>query len=359
MIYTHMRNFFKKRSLLFIVAVLALALPILIFATSQEQRLKQYASTTHQVTIQNFTMSPPSLTVNVGDTVTWTNQDSDSHDAHSTQEVFRSPLLKKGESWSHTFAQAGTFEYFCTPHQSMMKGYKIIVLPAAEAPTPLPTVTPTLAPESPTPTSPPPKESLLPTDISQPTTPPAVVVEPSDGTSVAVTLQLHGIGSAGDSINPNDASSNKSPREPERLIALIILDSAGQQVQEPSGKVTYDQVTGDFKGIVELGSNFTPGTYTIKVRMKKYLTKKLVENFAIQSGTSILPVAALVVGDIDSNNMLDAQDYNALLACFTEDVTIKKCEVNQQLKSDLNDDGAINTLDANLLQREFVVGKGD
>jgi plastocyanin len=32
---------------------------------------------------------------------------------------FRSPTLSKGKKWSHTFAEAGTFDYLCTLHPAM------------------------------------------------------------------------------------------------------------------------------------------------------------------------------------------------------------------------------------------------
>ena len=53
----------------------------------------------------------------VGDTVTWTNQDSTQHTA--TGDDFDTGLLGKGQSGSHTFDSAGTFSYICTPHPYM------------------------------------------------------------------------------------------------------------------------------------------------------------------------------------------------------------------------------------------------
>ena len=67
----------------------------------------------------------PNLTVTVGTTVTWTNQDGARHTTTSGQNGqfddagWNSPTLSRGESFSHTFDQVGTFAYTCKIHPSM------------------------------------------------------------------------------------------------------------------------------------------------------------------------------------------------------------------------------------------------
>jgi len=64
--------------------------------------------------------SPQTFHVAVGGTVTWINKDTMAHTVTSnTTGQFDSGLLTTGASWSHTFSQAGTFEYHCTPHPQM------------------------------------------------------------------------------------------------------------------------------------------------------------------------------------------------------------------------------------------------
>lgn len=77
---------------------------------------KADAAASGSVTIVDFSYSPRDITVNVGDTVTWTNQDSELHDATADDGSFGTPLLDKGESASVTFDQPGTFSYFCSVH---------------------------------------------------------------------------------------------------------------------------------------------------------------------------------------------------------------------------------------------------
>jgi LPXTG-motif cell wall-anchored protein len=77
------------------------------------------ASTT--VTIENFAFSPKSITVDVGDTVTWRNNDDVAHSATAEDGSFDTGTFGNGRSRSETFDTAGTFHYICTPHP-FMKG---------------------------------------------------------------------------------------------------------------------------------------------------------------------------------------------------------------------------------------------
>lgn len=74
-----------------------------------------------QATIDNFTFSPPVLTVAIGTKVIWTNRDDIPHtvtDADHPREI-KSPALDTGDSYSRTFATAGTYHYFCSLHPHM------------------------------------------------------------------------------------------------------------------------------------------------------------------------------------------------------------------------------------------------
>ena len=65
------------------------------------------------MSIASFSFQPASLTVSVGTTVTWTNNDSASHTVTADDGSFKSGTLGKGETFSQTFATAGTFAYHC------------------------------------------------------------------------------------------------------------------------------------------------------------------------------------------------------------------------------------------------------
>lgn len=78
---------------------------------------------TVSVNIQNFNFIPQTLTVNTGGSVTWTNNDSAPHIINSPS--FNSSSLSKGESFTQTFSEPGTFDYTCSLHPSM-KGQIIV-----------------------------------------------------------------------------------------------------------------------------------------------------------------------------------------------------------------------------------------
>jgi plastocyanin len=65
------------------------------------------------------------LTVKVGTTVTWTNQDSVIHTVTEVNDAFDSGFLKQGDTWSFTFDEPGEYEYYCLPHPWMRA--KVIV----------------------------------------------------------------------------------------------------------------------------------------------------------------------------------------------------------------------------------------
>jgi plastocyanin len=81
-----------------------------------------------EVNIQHHAFSPAQLEIDVGDTVIWTQRDLDGHTTTSDTGVWSSPLLFVGQTFSHTFTEAGTFPYHCVPHPDMRGN--IVVLPS-------------------------------------------------------------------------------------------------------------------------------------------------------------------------------------------------------------------------------------
>jgi len=79
------------------------------------------AHTTHSISIADFAFSPAAMTIEAGDTVTWTNSDQAPHDVTVTKGpvAIHSPMLAKGEHWSFTFTTAGTYSYICSIHPDM------------------------------------------------------------------------------------------------------------------------------------------------------------------------------------------------------------------------------------------------
>lgn len=66
-----------------------------------------------------FNFAPDVLTVPVGTTVTWVNEDTVLHTATADDGSFDVETPGEGDEGSHTFDEAGEFTYFCEVHASM------------------------------------------------------------------------------------------------------------------------------------------------------------------------------------------------------------------------------------------------
>ena len=72
----------------------------------------------NEVIIKSFSYNPKEINIKVGDTVTWTNEDSAAHTV--TGSGWDSGNMGQGQTYSKTFDKAGTYEYYCTFHPSML-----------------------------------------------------------------------------------------------------------------------------------------------------------------------------------------------------------------------------------------------
>ncbi|MBV9653146.1 MAG: cupredoxin family copper-binding protein [Acetobacteraceae bacterium] len=81
-----------------------------------------------KVTIDNFTFSPPEITVTAGTRVTWTNRDDIPHTVtqSGTPRLMRSPPLDTGDTFDFTFDKPGEYRYFCSLHPHM-QGVVVVV----------------------------------------------------------------------------------------------------------------------------------------------------------------------------------------------------------------------------------------
>ena len=73
-----------------------------------------------EVSMKDIEFDPSEVTVKVGDTVTWVNDDSVGHDV--TADEFKSGepgAMQGGDTFEHKFEKAGTFQYVCSVHPGM------------------------------------------------------------------------------------------------------------------------------------------------------------------------------------------------------------------------------------------------
>ncbi len=76
------------------------------------------------VSIKGFKFTPDDLTVPAGTTVTWTNDEDSLHTVTSGTPATPSGLFDSGEidtgvEFAYTFADAGTYPFFCARHDFM------------------------------------------------------------------------------------------------------------------------------------------------------------------------------------------------------------------------------------------------
>ncbi|MBE0430993.1 MAG: cupredoxin family copper-binding protein [Dehalococcoidia bacterium] len=71
------------------------------------------------IAIEGFAYEPAEITISVGATLTWLNRDLDVHTVTAQDGTFDSGNLARGDTFSYTFEEPGTFEYYCIPHPYM------------------------------------------------------------------------------------------------------------------------------------------------------------------------------------------------------------------------------------------------
>lgn len=106
----------------------ALVACALLSACTAEDALPETGPT---VTVKSNTFEPSTITIKVGQTVTW-EWESGVHNVVSGTSCtpdgkFTSGSPVSGATYDHRFDEAGTFDYFCEPHCSQGMVGKVIV----------------------------------------------------------------------------------------------------------------------------------------------------------------------------------------------------------------------------------------
>jgi plastocyanin len=98
----------------------AFSIALLIFAVPTGLQSAAGAPKEHTVIIKDFKFIPETLTVKVGDTIVWKNEDIAPHTATAKgKNPFDSGNLNSGASWSYTVKKKGNYPYYCAYHLSM------------------------------------------------------------------------------------------------------------------------------------------------------------------------------------------------------------------------------------------------
>lgn len=101
---------------------------LLPYVSAFVQRFEPVPTTTTStgaiaISIDNYAFNPATITINKGETVTWTNQDAVQHQISGGG--IDGPLFGNRQTYSYTFATAGTFAYYCGVHP-FMKGTVVV-----------------------------------------------------------------------------------------------------------------------------------------------------------------------------------------------------------------------------------------
>ncbi|MBV8758933.1 MAG: cupredoxin domain-containing protein [Deltaproteobacteria bacterium] len=78
----------------------------------------KHEAQTLQVEIRGMQFMPQTLSVHVGDHVTWTNKDLVPHTT-TAKDLFDSGPIQPSATWSFTVTKPGQIDYVCTLHPTM------------------------------------------------------------------------------------------------------------------------------------------------------------------------------------------------------------------------------------------------
>jgi plastocyanin len=105
----------------FIPAIVIALFVVGITAATATDSAAKSALATVNVALGDNTFTPAQVTVNVGDTVVWTNTGRNPHDVTSDNGSFFSQRnMMNGQTYSFTTTTVGTFNYQCTIHNGMV-----------------------------------------------------------------------------------------------------------------------------------------------------------------------------------------------------------------------------------------------
>lgn len=192
------------------------------------------------------------------------------------------------------------------------------------------------------------------------------------GTFLDLELKLMAIGKNGSKSENNDPQ-NKT----QQALVEIFKSTKIDPVSTETANIIYSSSSGTFKGTINLDNAIDQtGNYSFEVKTGKYLSKIIgndvnrVIQHIVKGTRKAAPLTTLVVGDVNSDNILNIQDWHIWNACRNKTVTtpvpLDGISANCGI-TDLNDDGEvdsnrgtkINMEDYKWLFNSFQIQAGD
>lgn len=139
-----------KKYISFLCAAVVLAIGFTLFGFIDNRKSADYKNSLIQNTkpaatvgmTNSLKFTPPTVRIKVGETVRWKNSSLLVHTvtadpAEATiegsvalpegAEAFNSGLMDPEQTFEHTFTEAGTYTYFCIPHEAAKMRGQVIV----------------------------------------------------------------------------------------------------------------------------------------------------------------------------------------------------------------------------------------
>jgi plastocyanin len=88
-------------------------------APTQQPTANNQVSANATVKIIDFKYVPDKLSIKVGETVKFINEDVQAHTVTASDNSFDSKNMDGKQTWTYTFKKAGAFPYICSYHAAM------------------------------------------------------------------------------------------------------------------------------------------------------------------------------------------------------------------------------------------------
>lgn len=183
-------------------------------------------------------------------------------------------------------------------------------------------------------------------------------------------LRMQGVGGA---------NGTRQPIHLQREIKVQLFNTQNQKVAENSAVVTFSSTTGMFTGPLTVIPSLPAGNYIIKISTPRYLTTTVgqttntLNQYLIPGVAYTVPLTTLTAGDVNGDNEINIKDFNILRDCGAfagkNPPSIEKsgakdpfnsaaCNAHDKINTDINDDGFVNLLDAQLFEFGIATRKG-
>ena len=104
---------------------LAILFAVMVAAACQPSAPAARVATSQVDLPRSYKFAPADISVVVGTTVTWTNNDNFTHSVRLVDSG-ETQLMKPGEHVTYTFAASGLYQYDCSLHPKDMRGSVLV-----------------------------------------------------------------------------------------------------------------------------------------------------------------------------------------------------------------------------------------